>query len=621
MPLLRASAAGLRTLASDGKLAQQLATQFAMSIGHRASEAEVRSWERSLPALAQDVVDAGLDNVEVLVEYRLPQSSKRIDAVLAGVHPSTNRPSFVVVELKQWSRAIPVDGTDDLVLIDAYGPQPVLHPVEQVRRYAMFLIDFMRALEHEPDPVSGAAYLHNARERDVEGLRLLPETHLGRLFTGSVREKWLEYLRSRLAPKPGGVSADLLVQSRVAPSRQLMAVAAVEIRDREMFTLLDEQQVAYSLVLRAVERARASDRKTVVLVTGGPGSGKSVIALSLLGELNRRGYAAMHATGSKAFTETLRRVAGWRNNRVKGLFKFFNSFMNADKNALDVLIADEAHRLRETSASRWTTAAERTGAPQVQELFNASRVPVFLLDEHQVVRPGELGNAAVVREAAQQFGLDLEQVDLDGQFRSGGSRAYEQWVLRLLGLADGGPERWIGDEHFSLHVAETPQELEGDLAARQKEGYTARMTAGFCWRWSKPDKSDGLVDDIRIGDWVRPWNNPQERAFGDIPARSLWATEPGGFGQVGCIYTAQGFEYDWNGVIFGPDFVWRNNAFVSDASATKDPAFRGKNAGDFDQFVRNVYKVLLTRSMVGTVLYSTDLETRGLFRSLTGSAE
>jgi uncharacterized protein len=375
MPLLRASAAGLRTLASDGKLAQQLATQFAMSIGHRASEAEVRSWERSLPALAQDVVDAGLGNVEVLVEYRLPQSSKRIDAVLAGVHPSTNRPSFVVVELKQWSRAIPVDGTDDLVLIDAYGPQPVLHPVEQVRRYAMFLIDFMRVLEHEPDPVSGAAYLHNARERDVEGLRLLPETHLGRLFTGSVREKWLEYLRSRLAPKPGGVSADLLVQSRVAPSRQLMAVAAVEIRDREMFTLLDEQQVAYSLVLRAVERARASDRKTVVLVTGGPGSGKSVIALSLLGELNRRGYAAMHATGSKAFTETLRRVAGWRNNRVKGLFKFFNSFMNADKNALDVLIADEAHRLRETSASRWTTAAERTGAPQVQELFNAPGFP------------------------------------------------------------------------------------------------------------------------------------------------------------------------------------------------------------------------------------------------------
>jgi DUF2075 family protein len=190
-------------------------------------------------------------------------------------------------------------------------------------------------------------------------------------------------------------------------------------------------------------------------------------------------------------------------------------------------------------------------------------------------------------------------------------------VLRLLGLADGGPERWIGDEHFSLHVAETPQELEADLAAREKEGYTARMTAGFCWRWSKPDKSEGLVDDIRIADWVRPWNNPQERAFGDIPARSLWATEPGGFGQVGCIYTAQGFEYDWNGIIFGPDVVWRNNRFVSDSSATRDPAFRGKNAVDFDPFVRNVYKVLLTRGMVGTVLYSTDTETRGLFKALT----
>jgi DUF2075 family protein len=341
-----------------------------------------------------------------------------------------------------------------------------------------------------------------------------------------------------------------------------------------------------------------------------------VIALSLLGELNRRGYATMHATGSKAFTETLRRVAGARNTRVKALFKFFNSFMTSEKNSLDVLIADEAHRMRETSANRFTTARNRTGRPQIAELLDVARVPVFLLDEHQVVRPGELGTAAIIRDAAMEVGLKVEEVELRGQFRSGGSVAYEEWVLRLLGLIDGGPQPWPGDDHFALHLAYSPQELESFLAAKEAEGYTARMTAGFCWPWSKPKKNEPLVDDVRIGNWERPWNNPEERRIGDVPARSLWATEPGGFGQVGCVYTAQGFEYDWNGVILGPDLVWRGDRFVSDVGASRDPAFRNKNTADFDRFVRNVYKVLLTRGMVGTFVYSTDPETQRLLETL-----
>ncbi len=107
-----------------------------------------------------------------------------------------------------------------------------------------------------------------------------------------------------------------------------------------------------------------------------------------------------------------------------------------------------------------------------------------------------------------------------------------------------------------------------------------------------------------------------ERRLDDAPPRSLWASEPGGFGQVGCIYTAQGFEYDWNGVILGPDLVWRDGGLQSDMRATRDSAFRGKTAAQFDQNVRNVYKVLLTRGMVGTVITSTDPETLAVLESL-----
>lgn len=572
--------------------------------------------------LAADLRDAGLGHVEVLVEHRLPLASKRADAVLCGVHPRTGEPSFVVVELKQWTQAVASPDDPGLVHIDRYGDRPVLHPAEQVTGYVHYLTDFLRALEHNPESVRGAAYLHNASEAGVASLRLIDETDTGRLFTGDQRAQWLEYLTSLLGPAPGAQAADILLNSAVGPSRQLMKVAADEVREREQFVLLDEQQVAYRLVMQAVRRARNSDHKSVIVVAGGPGSGKSVIALSLLGELFREGHSALHVTGSSAFTGTLRRVAGSRNTRVQRLFGYFNQLGEVEPNSLEVLIADEAHRIRQSSANRFTRRNARTGRPQVDELIDAARVPVFLLDEHQVVRPGEVGSVASITAAAQSRGLEVQIVELDAQFRSGGSRAYEEWVLRLLGLAEGGPTAWDGDDNYEVVIADSPEQMEALLREKARVGYGARMAAGFCWPWSKAVRDQPLVPDVAIGEWRRPWNNPESRRRDDAPPRELWATEDGGFDQVGCVYTAQGFEYDWSGVILGPDLVWRDGKFASDVTASRDPAFRGKGSAGFDTFVRNVYKVLLTRGMMGTVIYSTDRPTRDLLHDLVdGSSE
>lgn len=620
MLLYRASADSMRSEAQAGRLARHLSEQYAFVMGRRAADSEVRSWERSLPVLAEDLREAGLSQVEVLTEYQLPLSSKRVDALLAGVHPRTGDPSYVLVELKQWSQAEVHEDADDLCYVEAYGRHPVLHPGEQVRRYCSFLGDFSTFLEHEVDPLAGVAYLHNATEFGVSSLRALPEDAYGRLFTRERRNDFLTFLRSRLAPAPGVAAADLLLASRVAPSQQLLKVAAEEVQSREQFTLLDQQQVAYRLVLNAVERARTSDSKQVVLITGGPGSGKSVIALSLLGELWRQGRSTMYATGSKSFTETLRKVAGRRNPRVKALFKYFNSFMAAEHNGFDVLICDEAHRMRETSANRYTRASMRTGKPQVRELIDSARVPVFLLDQYQVVRPGETGTPELIRSQARDLGVQVVEVALDAQFRCGGSRVYEEWLLRLLGLEAGGPVAWRGDSNFHVAVADSPTSLENLLEIRVSEGYAARMTAGFCWPWSDPRPDGSLVPDVIIGDWTRPWNLRGERSVGGAPPASLWATDPAGFGQVGCIYTAQGFEYDWNGVVFGPDLVWRTDRWVAQPLGSKDSALRGLSVADADPLLRNVYKVLLTRGMMETLIHSVDPETHAFLSSLVAGA-
>ena len=619
--LFRASAKTVAAMALDGSLFLHLTEQFVHMHGYRPGPSEARSWERSIPALTAALNDASLGKVEVMIEYALPLNSKRVDAVLAGVHPATGEPSYVVVELKQWSQAMPDEDDPVLCHVDAYA-HPVLNPIEQVRRYGEYLVNFNGAVAENRHCVSGVAFLHNATEFGVSGLREIELDDQGQLFTAERRGEFLDHLRSKLSDKHSGSrAADELLAGKTVPSKQLMSVAAQEVRDREQFVLLDQQQVAYRIVLNAVRKAKQSDHKEVLIVTGGPGTGKSVIALSLLGELYRQGVPALHATGSQSFTKTMRKVAGARKREVQDLFKYFNSFMATEKNTLDVLICDEAHRIRETSANRYTPATHRTGKPQIDELIDVARVPVFLLDEHQVVRPGEMGTVAEIKAAAARKGVVCRVVPLDSQFRCGGSDAYLRWVVRLLGLEEGGPVTWDPDDRMQLLVAESPQEMESFLDGRRTQGYGSRMSAGYCWPWSpEPKPGHPLPADVVIGDWARPWNLRGERAVSGAPPSALWATDPAGFGQIGCVYTAQGFEYDWSGVIIGPDLVWRGDRWVTDRTASKDPVFKKATSdADVDRLIRNTYKVLLTRGMVGTVVYSTDTETQEKLRELVGA--
>jgi hypothetical protein len=617
--LLRGSVAALASRAAGHGLVPHLTEQFRFQFGYSPSRSEVRSWERSIPALLGQLTDAGLGEVEVLIEYRLPLTSKRADVVLVGEHPDGG-PSCLVVENKQWSRLELVDIEHQLVEVTGTGMQEQLHPQEQVRRYVEYIQDFNRYLGGHPGSLAGCVYLHNATSGNISGLRHpdLAELAFFPAFAADEVAAMRSFLTARLAPAPGAQFADDFLASRIAPSKQLLRHLREEILANPQFTLLDEQQVAYQVVLRAVEHAKRADAKEAVIITGGPGTGKSVIAVALLAELAKRGYNVSHATGSRSFTITLRQVVGRRVRRVKEIFRYTNNFMDAERNSLDVLIVDEAHRIRLTSTNRFTKADKRLGTPQADELVKAARVPVFLLDEHQVVRPLETGSVASIEQAAARNGAVVRRVDLNGQFRCGGSEIYLRWVESLLGLRPGGPQRWPGDDTFQLRLASSPGQMEHELRSKIKEGYVSRIAAGFCWAWSKPRIDGTLVDDVIIGSWARPWNLRSDSALNGIPPSTLWATEEAGFGQVGCVYTAQGFEYDYGGVIMGADLVWREDHWVSNTAASRDPDLR--RADNFDELVRNVYKILLTRGLLGCSVYSVDEETQNMLASL-GLAE
>jgi DUF2075 family protein len=434
-------------------------------------------------------------------------------------------------------------------------------------------------------------------------------------FTADDVDPLTEHLTSRLDCGNGMPVLQRVQRSKYRPSKKLMDQVGSLIKGLPSYVLLDEQLVIYRKVLETASRGFHDRKKTVILVRGGPGTGKSVIALNLMGDLLLSGYNTHYATGSRAFTQTLRRIIGTRGEVQ---FKYFISYMDAEPNEIEVLVCDEAHRIREVSHSRWTPKAKRTNRPQVEELIDVSKVAVFFIDDKQTVRPNEIGSSNLIRETAQQMGCDLEEYGLEAQFRCAGSDGFVNWVNNTLGIERTANVLWDGSEGFDFNILASPEELELAIRKKAKEGYSARVTAGFCWPWSKPNPDGTLIEDVEIGDFRRPWNAKSDagRLAAGIPKESLWAHDPNGINQIGCIYTAQGFEFDYIGVIFGNDLVYNLDTQHWEAHRENSHDSVVKRSGDrFIDLVKNTYRVLLSRGLSGCYVYFMDKHTEQFVKS------
>lgn len=278
------------------------------------------------------------------------------------------------------------------------------------------------------------------------------------------------------------------------------------VQGNPVFSLLDEQFVVFNLVKSKVRQLELASSKAVVMVLGGPGTGKSVIGVQLLAELAKQGRNVVHCTGSKAFTTNMRAQVG---SKASAVFKYFNSFVDQEPDSIDVIVADEAHRIRESSNTRFQRKSAR---PQIFEMLDSAKMCVFLLDDNQVVRPGEVGTPALIRESARNMGAEFFEMELKGQFRCSGSESYLSWLDYAMGIDGDLDTGWREDYEFE--ICDSPEEMEAKLAAKQRDGDTARMVAGFCWPWSDPDTDGMLLNDIVVGDWERPWNR---KAKGSSP--------------------------------------------------------------------------------------------------------
>lgn len=605
---------------TDRVIEDIVATQYLASTGRYASDGEYRSWQQSLGQMANVLRDKDLpDDMGVGIEFGIPQTSKRIDFLLSG-RSADDVPHVIIVELKQWSESALSD-KDGIVVARRGGssaPREGAHPSYQAWSYAALLEGFNEAVYDGGVALRPCAYLHNyIADGVIDNAHYAPYIEKAPLFLKGEEER--KRLRTFIKQHvKHGDNAELLYQidqGRIRPSKMLVDSLAKMMRGNREFVLVDDQKVVFENAV-AIARQASTDSKQVVIIKGGPGTGKSVVAINLLVELSKLGlvgkYVSKNAAPRAVYKAKL--TGTLRQTEISNLFAGSGSFVDTESNTFDVLIVDEAHRLNEKSG-----LYSNLGENQIKELIAGAKCTVFFVDDDQIVTLKDIGQSGELRRWATSLGASVSDFELSSQFRCNGSDGYIAWLDHSLGIRETAHAKFDGID-FDFRLMDSPNELHALIAEKNLSSNKARVVAGYCWDWVSKRRPEEFDIQIAEHGYSKRWNLDRDG--------SLWIMAPTSIDEVGCIHTCQGLELDYVGVIIGPDLLARSGRLVSapENRSRMDKSIRGYKAlmrsdpagtaALTDQIIRNTYKTLMTRGLKGCFVYCTDAETRTHFQNM-----
>ncbi|MGV3725087.1 DNA/RNA helicase domain-containing protein [Hydrogenophaga sp.] len=603
---------------NDRDIEEVIHAKYRAATSRKVAQAEIRSWRESLGYVARVLSDQDIaDDVGVAIEFILPQSAKRIDVILAG-HADDGSRRLIVVELKQWS-SVDATARDAIVLLRGSGrsDQMRIHPSYQAWSYTAFLEGFNEAVYGGGLQLHPCAYLHNyAADGVIDSPHYHPYIERAPLFLkgDEERKRLREFIKQHIRHGRGRQVLFDLESGRLRPSKALADVVGKLLKGNEEFALIDDQKEIFEAAKAACRLSNASGKPRVVIIEGGPGTGKSVVAVNLLATL-REGfvvkYISKNAAPRAVYSDKL--IQTPENSHLVNLFGGSGSFTEVAQDSFDVLVVDEAHRLTEKSGFYGNL-----GTHQVKELIDAAKCSIFFIDEDQRVTLKDVGSKAVIRDFAVARGAEIEEFSLTSQFRCAGSDGYLAWVDDVLQIRPTA-NNTLEDIPFDFQVFDDPAEMHAAIEAKNGNN-RARVVAGYCWPWAS--KKNPKLMDLIIGDYERQWNLDADG--------SLWIVAPESVQQVGCIHTCQGLEVDYVGVIIGPDLVMddKNLKSVPRARDRHDKTMKGfvkmskeqpaEAARLADTIIKNTYRTLLTRGMKGCYVYATDANLVEYLRARVG---
>lgn len=565
---------------------------------------EFMSWMNSMQYMYKVMEDKSIpDESMIAIEYRIPNSNKRVDFIVSG-EDQMGRESAVVIELKQWQKMEKVESKEAIVKTNLHGRNvETIHPSYQAWSYVSMIEDYNEDVRKYKINLKPCAYLHNYRLKENDDLvDECYEYYIDKapVFTRGDADRLSKFISKYI--KKG--NPDVLYHidhGRIVPSKSLQDSLSSMLRGNQEFTLIDDQKVVFE---RALEIVKKEEKKKVYIVHGGPGTGKTVLAINMLVSILNMDQNVMYVTKNSAPREVYRKKltdGKYRKAYIDNLFKGSGSFTEAISDDFDCLIIDEAHRLNEKSGM-----FQNLGENQVKEIINAAKTSIFFVDDFQMVTTKDIGSTNEIKKWCRYFGAEVYEDTLLSQFRCNGSDSYLSWIDNVLEINLEATDDF--DFDYDIRICDSPEKVRELILEKNKINNKSRMVAGYCWNWIKEGKNNSDIHDIQIGDFGMSWN---------LGSSSTWAIDPESVNEIGCIHTCQGLEFDYVGVIIGEDLRY-DDGIITDFTkrARTDQSLKGlkglykKNKEEAlkiaDRIIKNTYRTLLTRGQKGCYIYCVD---------------
>lgn len=589
-------------------IATEIEENIYKKMHRRTAQNEFRSWENSLEYMYKVLNDNTIpENSGIAIEYNIPQTSKRVDFIISGYNEKKD-PNVVIIELKQWDKVNVVEGQD--ALVETYtgnALRKVVHPSYQAWSYAAMIYDYNQNVQQGNIVLHPCAYMHNYRKDNPEKLesnQYKEYVDEAPLFARGEVSKLRDFIKQSVKI---GDDKQLLYDidnGKIKPSKSLQDSIKSMIEGNQEFIMLDDQKVVYEEILKTSIQCMNDHKKRTVIVKGGPGTGKTVVAINLLAKLTNEGYFVQYTSKNSAPRNVYaKKLTGHKKSSINNMFKGSGSYVDAEKDIVDVLICDEAHRLNDKSGM-----FHNLGENQIKEIINASLCSVFFIDESQRVTLSDIGTVAEIEKWAEEEGSEISEMELVSQFRCNGSDGYLAWLDEVLEIRETANFD-MKDVDYDIRIVDSPSEVRELIVERNRARNCSRMLAGYCWNWLKDGQNDTNVHDIKIADFEMSWN---------LGNTSTFAIDEDSVNEIGCIHTSQGLEFDYAGVIIGDDMRYENGHIVTDFTkrAKTDQSLKGikklyKENPEFalkeaDVIIKNTYRTLMTRGMKGCYVYCTD---------------
>jgi DUF2075 family protein len=601
----------------ESKIDYIIHENFQKQFGKRTNINEVNSWKNSMQFMRNVLDDSAIPNdAQISIECQVPNTSKRIDFIITGQN-ADKKDCAVIIELKQWQEAT-ITSMDGVVNTFVGGnKRDVSHPSYQAWSYAALLEGFNEEVYTKNITLKPCAFLHNC-ESPGDLINPFYKNHIDKapLFIKDDVIKLAEFIKTFV--KFGDPSNIMyrIEHGKIRPSKTISDSIAKMINGNDEFVMVDDQKVAYEFARNLVYES-SEQIKNVLIVRGGPGTGKSVVAIQLTARLTADQKLVQYVSKNSAPRDVYAsKLTGYRTKSwVNNLFKGSGNYLNTSNNEFDALIVDEAHRLNEKSG-----LYSNLGENQIKEIINAAKCAIFFIDEDQRVTIKDIGSKQEIEFWARKAGARVKYLELESQFRCNGSDGYLSWLDNMLEIRPTANLK-ISELNYQFKVFKTPNEMFEQIAQLNQVRNRARMVAGYCWPWNSKKDKNAMDIIIPEHNFQMKWNLTEDG--------SLWIISPESVNQIGCIHTCQGLEVDYIGVIIGPDMVIRDGKWLcrSDKRARSDKSIFGiKSLIQRDPIhgqemanliIKNTYRTLMTRGMKGCFVYSTDEETTKWLLELT----